>query len=920
MTSIVKQAPHLSFKLVKFTTVLEEYWSVVVFHVVVESSNGSYTLYRTSEQLITILCSCIKGIESLPMDKDIEWLKNTEPLFYTKRYLLIFNKCIEKLLENPEFMKELKKQKLLRKDFLPPLNSLKFTKKGKVLFHRNNDPEDLMIDATLMLCTSQLPYLYVYITNNPVSIPYIAIQLPPILVQLSQQSNGAFIIQTPTQSYVFYVSMVDEANKWVHAINKSTIKTMICPKGLLALVNSPRSSPKSNRTPKKNITSKETNGILLLTSYNNETNSLQKKILKDQLRLMATINITGLIQTLNERHIIMKIGQLKHVLSLVLFGTEISTLENVIGEIGFFSESGLVNETIDINELHGSVIFALKEDSKIPNLHGYSRNLDGKEKSHILLAINRMSSSQNENKCNIEYPLFPGENIISIIPETIHLHFNQTKSSVQPIFGTVIVTTARFIFKHQKQLLEIDKSKDLLRTSEHCSGTFHVPVPSIKKIKVRCIELESIKKFYTLLIITKYFNYFYIGYFTDEAQALKLQETLLCLIEKNAQIELFSMGGSIEDRMKLIREDFTRLNIEKYSALKVWTQQLCPTYPPCVVIPSIFNEEELQQCVQFRSKGRIPIVSWISEGNGLLVRSSQPATGITSSRSKVDEQMLTEYAMMSRTHSIKVYDARPKLNANVNRVKGMGSENMKNYGNATITFLNIDNIHKMRDAEDGLFTIIESPLNEENKNIWLKHIKKIIKGVCELCSSIINGNSVLVHCSDGWDRTSQLTSLTMIIMDPYYRTFKGFETIIEKEWSLSGHKFSDRCRHLNGSQSISETSPIFLQFIDSVYQLYSLFPSEFEFNEVFLKELLFQLYSCYFCNFRFNCWNEFNSFGNRVMNFYSFLDYEEEILFSFSNELFNPQLKVLPLDVIKQKQPIFWYNYYGSYSTTHNYM
>ena len=35
-------------------------------------------------------------------------------------------------------------------------------------------------------------------------------------------------------------------------------------------------------------------------------------------------------------------------------------------------------------------------------------------------------------------------------------------------------------------------------------------------------------------------------------------------------------------------------------------------------------------------------------------------------------------------------------------------------------------------------------------------------------------NSVLVHCSDGWDRTSQLTSLSQLMMDSYYRTINGF--------------------------------------------------------------------------------------------------------------------------------------------------
>lgn len=28
---------------------------------------------------------------------------------------------------------------------------------------------------------------------------------------------------------------------------------------------------------------------------------------------------------------------------------------------------------------------------------------------------------------------------------------------------------------------------------------------------------------------------------------------------------------------------------------------------------------------------------------------------------------------------------------------------------------------------------------------------------------------MLVHCSDGWDRTAQITSLAMLLLDPFYR-------------------------------------------------------------------------------------------------------------------------------------------------------
>lgn len=40
--------------------------------------------------------------------------------------------------------------------------------------------------------------------------------------------------------------------------------------------------------------------------------------------------------------------------------------------------------------------------------------------------------------------------------------------------------------------------------------------------------------------------------------------------------------------------------------------------------------------------------------------------------------------------------------------------------------------------------------------------------------AISEGTSVLVHCSDGWDRTAQVCSLASLLLDPYYRTVPGF--------------------------------------------------------------------------------------------------------------------------------------------------
>lgn len=91
---------------------------------------------------------------------------------------------------------------------------------------------------------------------------------------------------------------------------------------------------------------------------------------------------------------------------------------------------------------------------------------------------------------------------------------------------------------------------------------------------------------------------------------------------------------------------------------------------------------------------------------------------------------------------------------------------------------------------------------------------------------------MLVHCSDGWDRTTQIVSLCMLIGDQFYRTFDGFKVLIQRQWIEYGHKFADRLGILNGD--IYEISPVFLQFLDCVYQLWEKNPDCFQFNRRYL--------------------------------------------------------------------------------------
>lgn len=221
-----------------------------------------------------------------------------------------------------------------------------------------------------------------------------------------------------------------------------------------------------------------------------------------------------------------------------------------------------------------------------------------------------------------------------------------------------------------------------------------------------------------------------------------------------------------------------------------------------------------------------------------------------------------------------IFDARPFINSVANVALGGGYERANAYPYCNVHFLDIENIHAVRESWvclNGLFSIaqtknmnyevtqsyVEGKLRNGFKSDWLHHVASVISGARVVAESLLSGASALVHCSDGWDRTSQLTSLAQILLDPYFRTIEGFEVLIEKEWCSFGHKFASRTGQ-NGFEGSSENyldkdrSPIFVQFLDCVWQIMSKVPAAFEFNSKLLEVLFFHLYSCRFGTFLFD--------------------------------------------------------------------
>jgi hypothetical protein len=290
-----------------------------------------------------------------------------------------------------------------------------------------------------------------------------------------------------------------------------------------------------------------------------------------------------------------------------------------------------------------------------------------------------------------------------------------------------------------------------------------------------------------------------------------------------------------------------------------------------------------------------------------------------------------------------IVDARPTVNAYAMQAVGLGSEKMDYYPGAEKAYLGIDNIHVMRKSLDTIIDALkESDITSlpPNRNLlaksgWIKHMSNILDGTRLIAETVgIMHSHVLIHCSDGWDRTSQLSALGQICLDPYYRTLEGFIVLVEKDWLSFGHMFRHRSgflgsekwfqieneridrkgdpsgafenalrgarglfnRHNESNESLSqaeanggelqsvsntppgttaeessakpsatigaaeehrvtkvnELSPVFHQFLDATYQLMYQHPTRFEYNERFLRRLLYHLYSCQYGTFLFD--------------------------------------------------------------------
>lgn len=137
-------------------------------------------------------------------------------------------------------------------------------------------------------------------------------------------------------------------------------------------------------------------------------------------------------------------------------------------------------------------------------------------------------------------------------------------------------------------------------------------------------------------------------------------------------------------------------------------QKLFRLDPRQIYVPTEATRPMLMGSSKFRSKARLPVLTYLHSNQASICRCSQPLSGF-SARCLEDEQMLEAIRNTNQNSKFMyVVDTRPRINAMANRAAGKGYENEAFYENIKFQFLGIENIHVMRTS---LQKLVESEFN-----------------------------------------------------------------------------------------------------------------------------------------------------------------------------------------------------------------
>ncbi|KAL3174185.1 hypothetical protein MRX96_041345 [Rhipicephalus microplus] len=272
--------------------------------------------------------------------------------------------------------------------------------------------------------------------------------------------------------------------------------------------------------------------------------------------------------------------------------------------------------------------------------------------------------------------------------------FNNRKSST----GSLYLTTTHLIF------FDPDRKKETWILHMHIASIAKLPISANgTPLQIRCKNFLCV----TFLIPKERDCHDIFISLQQLSQPLHIND-LYCFHYTASNEDLTkAMGWSKFD----FQAEYVRMGVPNtyWSATNINQEyEICDTYPRHLYVPSVASTAILVGSSQFRSKGRLPVLSYLNKNMAAICRCSQPLSGF-SARCVEDEQLLN--CILKSNPSSKfmyVVDTRPRINAMANKAAGKGYENENFYENIKFQFFGIENIHVMRNSLQKLIDTCEA--------------------------------------------------------------------------------------------------------------------------------------------------------------------------------------------------------------------
>ncbi|XP_029034885.2 myotubularin-related protein 10-B isoform X2 [Osmia bicornis bicornis] len=464
-----------------------------------------------------------------------------------------------------------------------------------------------------------------------------------------------------------------------------------------------------------------------------------------------------------------------------------------------------------------------------------------------------LGSSRRNSLSESNIKLLPGEILVTNAQNV--LMFSPVSDLKQGTSGILSVTNFKLTFITS----EDTNGEDTSRQQNHLYGYMDTCLTNIEDIyitvgdkKRKLVPGNTVpSKIKGIFIVCKNFRTWSFSFkFSPIGQVKKLLTALLLHAFPSRHQLLFAYDyqeayySSLDKAVRLFRDisdwhnelerTISNEKLRKYWRLSTVNVdfKLCRSLSRYIIVPASITDNQLLDAAKHFQGNRPPIWSWSSAHGAALVKMSELSPLITN---RMQENIMFEN--VRKSHPQKMPPIVLELNKEISiKLVAVAFSKLAN-------LCSPENIRQFWLQDNNFYSLVENTK-------WFKYVSYCLQKTVEACEHLHLGFSVILQGA-GTDICCVISSLVQLLLDPYFRTINGFQSLLQKEWVAGGHPFCDRLGHI--VKRNSEKSPLFLLFLDCVWQLSQQFPAEFEFTETYLTTLWDAAHVSIFDTFIFNC-------------------------------------------------------------------